>query len=104
MNMKKSFDEADELDGFETLNEPDQEKIRKAWTDGHVADEDIPETARKAEGDDDEEEEEEVEKPKKGAKGKAVKKEDKSSVFKFEYASTGRSKCKGASNVVPMRK
>ena len=38
--MKNSFDEADELDGFEDLNDDDQEKIRKAWADGKVADED----------------------------------------------------------------
>lgn len=51
-NMKKSFSEADELDGFDELQPADQDKIRKAWEDGHVADEDVPETARKAEGDD----------------------------------------------------
>ena len=54
--MRKSFDEADELDGFEELREEDKDKIRKAWTDGHVADEDIPDTARKP----DEEEDEDV--------------------------------------------
>ncbi|KAI9428839.1 hypothetical protein H4582DRAFT_1807754 [Lactarius indigo] len=51
-NMKKSFTEADELDGFDELQPADQDKIRKAWEDGHVADEDVPETARKAQGDD----------------------------------------------------
>jgi len=45
--MKKSFPEADELDGFDDLQPEDQDKIRKAWDDGHVADEDVPETARK---------------------------------------------------------
>ncbi|KAI0264700.1 hypothetical protein BC834DRAFT_826081 [Gloeopeniophorella convolvens] len=60
-NMKKSFEAADELDGFEELEPADQEKIRKAWEDGHVADDDIPETARKVEGEDDADEE----KPKK---------------------------------------
>lgn len=50
--MKKAFSEADELDGFGDLQPADQDKIRKAWEDGHVADDDIPETARKAEGDD----------------------------------------------------
>jgi hypothetical protein len=54
--MKNSFSSADELDGFNELQPADQEKIRKAWEDGNVADEDIPETARKAEGGDDAEE------------------------------------------------
>jgi Poly(ADP-ribose) polymerase and DNA-Ligase Zn-finger region len=55
-NMKKSFSSADELDGFDELQPVDQEKVRKAWEDNQVADEDIPETARKAEGGDDAEE------------------------------------------------
>lgn len=72
-NMKKSFNEASELDGFEDMKEEDQERISKAWEDGHVADEDIPDTARKPEGEDGEEDEEE-EKPKKkvSAKKKAA--------------------------------
>lgn len=61
-NMKASFESADELDGFEDLKDEDRERIRKAWEDGKVADEDIPGTARKpADG----EEEDEDEKPKK---------------------------------------
>jgi hypothetical protein len=32
--MKKSFSEADELDGFDELQPADQDKIRKAWEDG----------------------------------------------------------------------
>ena len=50
------------MDGFDDLKEEDREHVTKAWEAGHVADEDIPETARKAEGDQDEEE-----KPKKRA-------------------------------------
>ncbi|CAE7154174.1 unnamed protein product, partial [Rhizoctonia solani] len=50
-NFKNQFDDADGLDGFEELNHEDQERVRKAWAEGHVADEDIPATARK---DDDE--------------------------------------------------
>lgn len=69
INMKKSFNEASELDGFEDMKEEDQERISKAWEDGHVADEDIPDTARKPEGDDGEEEDEE-EQPKKKAPAK----------------------------------
>lgn len=93
-NMKNSFDEAEELDGFEDLNDEDQERVKKAWAEGHVAPEDIPESARKADGEVSEEEEED--KPKKKA-GKKKEEEDTGvSVFKFEYASSGRSKCKGA--------
>jgi len=59
-NLKASFEDPTELDGYEDLNAEDQAKIRTAYEEGHVADEDIPDTARK-EGDDGEEEE----KPKK---------------------------------------
>lgn len=102
--MKKSFDEADQLDGFEELSSPDQDKVRKAWDDGHVADEDIPETARKEGDEDGEEEDEEEEKPKKAAGkkaadkgGKKEAKEPAKGVFKFEYAPSARAKCKGTS-------
>ena len=97
--MKKSIEEADELDGFEDLQEGDQEKVRKAWEEGHVADEDIPESARKPT--DEEEEEGDEEKPKKKAAAKKEGKKakaaasDEPGVFKFEYASSGRAKCKG---------
>lgn len=53
-NIKKSVDEAPEIDGYEALSAEDQAKVNKAWEDGHVADEDIPDTARKPEADDDE--------------------------------------------------
>lgn len=92
--MKNSFNEADELDGFDDLNDEDQERIKKAWEDGHVAAEDVPESAKKSDGD---EEDEDEEKPKKkGGKKKAEDEDDSKGVFKFEYASSGRSKCKGA--------
>lgn len=67
--MKKSFNEASELDGYEDMEKEDQERISKAWEEGHVADEDIPETARKPEGDDGEEDDDD-EKPKKKAPAK----------------------------------
>ncbi|EIW77057.1 zf-PARP-domain-containing protein [Coniophora puteana RWD-64-598 SS2] len=73
-NMKNSFESADELDGYEDLKDEDQERIRKAWDDGKVADEDIPETARKP--DNGEEEEEEEEKPKKKRAPRKKKDED----------------------------
>ncbi len=93
-NMKDSFNDADELDGFDDLNDEDQDRLKKAWDDGHVAVEDVPETAKKGDGD---EEDEEEEKPKKkGGKKKVEEEDDGKGVFKFEYASSGRSKCKGA--------
>ena len=94
--MKAQFEEADELDGFEDLNDEDQERIKKAWDDGHVAPEDIPETAKK--GDGEEEEDDDEEKPKKRG-GKKKEEDTGPGVFKLEYASSGRSKCKGASRV-----
>lgn len=63
-NFKKSFDNASELDGYDELKPEDQERIDKAWEDGAVADEDIPETARKPPKDDDDDEDA-AEKPKK---------------------------------------
>lgn len=68
--MKSQFESADELDGFDDLKDEDKERLRKAWDEGKVADEDIPETARKAPG---EEAEEDEEKPKKRAPAKAKK-------------------------------
>ncbi|KAF8576444.1 zf-PARP-domain-containing protein [Ramaria rubella] len=55
-NFKKSFDNADELDGFEELKAVDKERVRTAWTEGKVADEDIPESAKKGSGGEEEEE------------------------------------------------
>lgn len=68
--MKKALSEASELDGYDELNPEDREKIDKAWEEGHVAEEDIPETAKKAAGEDDGEDE----KPKR--KKAAAKKTD----------------------------
>ena len=45
--MKKSFESASDLDGYGDLTPEDAAKIDKAWEDGRVADEDIPESARK---------------------------------------------------------
>lgn len=74
--MKKSFSSADELDGYEDLKEEDQERINKAWEEGKVADEDIPESARKPKDDEDGEGEEKPKKKKAPAK-KAAKKAKK---------------------------
>lgn len=57
--MKDKFSSPEELDGFEDLKDEDQERVRRAWEEGHIADEDIPPSAQKPEG------EEEEEKPKK---------------------------------------
>lgn len=97
-NMKNSFPDADDLDGFEDLQAEDQERVRTAYEEGKVADEDIPETARKPADENGDEEDEE--KPKKKKAGKASKKDKdadgppKKDVFKLEYASSGRAKCK----------
>ncbi len=69
-NVKKNLSDPNELDGFDELKEEDKAKVIQAWQDGHVADEDIPASARKPEG-------EEEEKPKKKAPAKkAAKKKD----------------------------
>ena len=47
--MKKSFEDPEDLDGFDEIPEIYQEKIRKAYEEGHVDPEDIPESARKPE-------------------------------------------------------
>jgi hypothetical protein len=43
--MKKSFESAEEIEGFTVLTEADREKIRAAWEKEEVAAEDIPATA-----------------------------------------------------------
>lgn len=97
-NMKEIFENAEDLDGFDDLNDEDQEKLRKAWEDGKVDPADVPESAKKPEGEEDDEEEEEEGEKKKKAPKKAAKKdkeEDAKGNFKLEYAGNGRSKCKG---------
>ena len=72
--MKKRFQEGSELDGYDNLRPEDQAKIIKAWQDGRIPDEDIPEGARKparADGSEDDEE-----KPKKSKRAPAKKKAD----------------------------
>jgi len=80
--MKKSFSDADELDGFDELEPADQDRIRKAWDEGCVPDEDVPETARKPEKADDEE------KPRK--KRAPSKKDDEADVAKPKKARTSK--------------
>ncbi|KAF8886158.1 hypothetical protein BD779DRAFT_1407656, partial [Infundibulicybe gibba] len=52
-NLKKSFEEPSELDGFDDLSAEDRAKIVEAWQTGAVADADIPDSARKPQEDDD---------------------------------------------------
>ncbi|XP_006463843.1 hypothetical protein AGABI2DRAFT_208769 [Agaricus bisporus var. bisporus H97] len=69
-NVKKRISEATEIDGYEELNDEDKAKVCTAWDEGHVADADIPDSARKPEG-------EEEKKPKrKAATKKAIKKDE----------------------------
>jgi hypothetical protein len=69
-NAKKVHDDASDLDGFEDLKPEDQAKIVKAWQVGEVADEDIPDSARKPAAEDG------AEKPKKATKKATKKKAD----------------------------
>jgi hypothetical protein len=50
------LNEASDLDGYDDLSSEDKERVDKAWEDGHVADEDIPESAKKPVGEDGDEE------------------------------------------------
>ncbi|KIY51139.1 hypothetical protein FISHEDRAFT_71430 [Fistulina hepatica ATCC 64428] len=64
-NLREAVEgDAAELDGFEDLKEEDKARVIKAFQEGHVAEEDIPETAKNPSGDDKDEEIED-EKPKK---------------------------------------
>ncbi|KAG6899853.1 hypothetical protein C0993_006197 [Termitomyces sp. T159_Od127] len=72
-NMKKSFSSSSELDGYDDLRPEDKAKVDAAWEAGHVADEDIPESAKKPAGQENEDDEE---KPKKKAGAKKAKKDE----------------------------
>ena len=61
--IKEKFASAADLDGYDDLNAEDQGKIDAAYESGHVADEDIPPSARK-DGDAGEDDDED-DKPKK---------------------------------------
>lgn len=63
-NIKAHFHKASDLDGYEDLKPEDQKKLDTAYEAGHVADEDIPESARKPVGDEGADDDED-EKPKK---------------------------------------
>ncbi|KAG8966546.1 hypothetical protein FRC05_002619 [Tulasnella sp. 425] len=58
-NIKeKGLEEAKDLDGYDELKPEDQAKLDKAWEEEKVADEDIPETARKPAGEEGEDDDE----------------------------------------------
>ncbi len=63
-NVKESAPNPEELDGWEDLKQEDKDKITKAYEEGHVAEEDIPETAKgdKDGADEDDEDEKPVKK------------------------------------------
>jgi len=67
--MQELYSDPSDLDGFEDIKPEDKERIRKALQDGHVAEEDIPPSARKEGAADEgtEGEDEGEEKPKKRA-------------------------------------
>jgi hypothetical protein len=69
--MQELYSDPSDLDGFDDLKPEDKERIRKALQDGHVAEDDIPPSAKKegaaAEGTEGEGEDEGEEKPKKKA-------------------------------------
>lgn len=45
-NLKKTISEPSQLEGYNNLRESDRTKIVKAWEDGRVAEDDIPESAK----------------------------------------------------------
>lgn len=73
-NVKEIHPEASDLDGYDDIGEENQAKIIKAWQDGHVAEEDIPESARKKPADGEEAEGEGSEKKKPARKRGPAKK------------------------------
>jgi hypothetical protein len=85
-NMKKSFEDPSELDGYGDLKEEDQERVTKAFEEGKVADEDIPDSAKDADGAAGGDDEEEEEKPKKKRAPAKKKGEDASGEAKPKRA------------------
>jgi hypothetical protein len=53
-NVKSSAGNPSDLDGYDDLKPEDKEKVNKAWNGGKVAEEDIPESAKKPQSDDEE--------------------------------------------------
>lgn len=100
--MQELYSEPSDLDGFDELKPEDKEKVRKAFQDGHVADEDIPETAKKEGAAGEEDEDEEGEKPKKktaSRKRKDTEAEGEPATEKPKRSRT--TKAKASSNTPP---
>ena len=53
-NVKSSAGNPSDLDGYDDLKFEDKEKVKKAWKEGKVAEENIPESAKKPQRDDEE--------------------------------------------------
>ncbi|KAF1806820.1 hypothetical protein FB192DRAFT_1013148 [Mucor lusitanicus] len=69
-NMREAMSEPEEIQGFDAIREEDQDRIRQAWADGE-----LPEDEKKDEGEEegaqgDHEEKEEEEKPESSPKSK----------------------------------
>jgi hypothetical protein len=84
--VKKSFAEASELDGYDDLKPEDQARVIKAYQEGHVAEEDIPESAKKPA------DEEGEDKPKKGGRKKKADEDEGETSEKPKKAKAGGSK------------
>jgi hypothetical protein len=93
--MKSSFNESSELDGYDDLKDEDKAKVDAAWEAGHVAEEDIPATAKKPSAGDDEDEDEEKPKKKKAApRAKKAKDADEEAEEKPKKARVTKAKAK----------
>jgi hypothetical protein len=71
-NVKSSAENPSDLDGYDSLEPEDKEKVNKAWEEGKVAEEDIPESAKKPQGDDEEADDDKKTKGKKAGAKKAA--------------------------------
>ena len=93
-NIKAAIGDVDDLDGFDDLKDEDKERLRHAFQDGKVADEDIPPSARKPADED-------GEKPKKKrapAKKKAEADTEEGGEEKPKKASASKSRAKVSRN------
>lgn len=71
-NFRSSLSSVDELDGYEELKKADKDRVLVAWEEGHVADEDVPDTARKGAVDEEDEGEKKTDSKKK-SRAKKIK-------------------------------
>ena len=71
-NIQSSAQNPTDLDGYEDLKPEDKEKVNKAWEEGKVAEADIPESAKKLQGDDEKADDDTTTKGKKASAQKAA--------------------------------